>query len=52
MCDKGKVENVKHFYFTIRAWWRREGGDGEIDERTVEEWQEMEGKEKVVWVVD
>ena len=40
-------------YFTaLHRHGRGKKGDGEVEKETVEGWQEMEGKEKVVWMVD
>ena len=52
MCDEGEAEVVEHFFTALYRHVRGEKGDGEVDEETVEGWQEMEGKEKVVCVVD
>ena len=52
MCDRGEVEDVEHFLLHCTGLVEERMEMERVMEENVEGWQEMEGKEKVVWVVD
>ena len=51
MCDEGEVEDVEHFCCTVMMSEERKEMVRLMNE-IMEGWQEMEGKDKVVCVVD
>ena len=52
MCDSGEVEDVDHFLLHCTGLVEERMEMERLMKETVEGWQEMEGKAKVVWVID
>ena len=52
MCDRGEVEDMEHFLLHCTGLVEERMEMERLMGETVEGWQEMEGKEKVVRVVD
>ena len=52
MCDKGEVEDAEHFFLHCNCMAEERKEVVRLINEIVEGWQEMEGKYKVVCVVD
>ena len=52
MCDRGEVEDVDHCLLHCTGLVEERMEMERLMKETVEGWQEMEGKAKVVWVID
>ena len=52
MCDEGEVEDAQHFSLHCNGMAQERKEMVRLMNEIMEEWQEMEGKDKVVCVVD